>query len=52
MPFFKDKQCEFVIMPGGFSANVVGILSSAPDKDEYYLWTNESLFEKCEKFKY
>jgi hypothetical protein len=41
-PFFKDRQREFLIMPGGLQAQVVGILPWAPHKDEYYVWMGAS----------
>jgi hypothetical protein len=40
-PFFKDRQHEFLIMPCGDRANVVGILVWAPNISECYVWSKD-----------
>ncbi len=45
-PFFKDRQREFLMMPINFPAEVIGILSWAPQIEEYYIWKNMDLDQK------
>jgi hypothetical protein len=38
-PFFKDRQHEFLMMPRGCAADIVGILVWAKDISECYVWS-------------
>jgi hypothetical protein len=40
-PFFKDRQREFLMMPRGCGADVVGILPWAPNTSECYVWSKD-----------